>query len=61
MPLGVVKGPGDDICDIGDVPGPAVEATAVAAAVGAANMGPVRAYIAAAQAADFKIDEQVRL
>ncbi len=40
--------------------GRAAEAAAVAAAVGAADMGPVRAYIAAAQAADFKIDEQVK-
>jgi hypothetical protein len=38
----------------------AADATAVAAAVDAADMGPVRVYIAAAQAADFKIDEQVK-
>lgn len=28
-------------------------------AVDAADLGPVRAYIAAAQAADFEIDDQV--
>lgn len=32
----------------------------MAAAADAADLAPVRAYIAVAQAADFKIDDQVR-